>query len=289
MDLLYFSDLQLRRKPQRGTPCDLTWEQFAEWLSEPIWGDDKEEGGGYSPGKYDDDIRRLDHLLSVGVLVFDVDINGEVPRIAEAMKGFSCIIHETFSSTAESRRCRLLVQLKDPIEGALYSAVHRLFRAQLTKHPLNIWPDENATDASRLSFFPVRRKGAGYGFATTKGDPVDGKTIAAAVTWNTPRNIGSTPQHPNDESDGPAGSATKQYIESAVESARHNLSIAKEGDRHHVLLKEAFGLSRPYLGLTYDQVVDALLETAIARMGQYRAHEAKMAIRDAFTKRRGGG
>jgi hypothetical protein len=147
MDLLYLSEHQTRRKPQAGTPCVLSWEQFGEWLSKPRWGTEKTEAGGYSPGKYKDHIRHLDKLEHVWALVFDIDVNGQVDRVAEQVKNYSAIVHETFSSTPALRRCRLLVQLKEPIDKVTYTRAHKKVRKELNE--LHVWADEHPSTPKR--------------------------------------------------------------------------------------------------------------------------------------------
>ena len=181
MDLLYLSEHQTRLKPQEGTACVLSWAQFAEWLSKPKYGTDKTQAGGYSPGLYKDNIRHLDKLEHVCALVFDIDVNGDTPRVAEKMAAYSCIVHETYSSTGATPRCRLLVETRSPVDAWTYGVSHRKLLKALKE--LHVHPDENATDASRLSYCPVRPLGSKYQFAFVRGAPVDALALAA----DTPR------------------------------------------------------------------------------------------------------
>jgi len=253
----------------------LSWEQFAEWLSKPVWGAEKTEAGGYSPAKYKDNIRHLDKMDHVCVLVFDIDVNGDTSRVAERVQDYSCIIHETFSSTTAMPRCRLLMQLKDPIDANTYTRAHKKVRKEL--HERHVWADENATDASRLSYSPVRPAGSGYQFARTPGPAVDART--KTVGWL------EVPKVVRNEVAGKAN-VTKLYIESAILSAQMNVRMANDGARHATLLKEANSLSRVELGLSFEQVEEALFDTALERMGAGRAHEIRAAIRDAFARMR---
>ncbi len=280
MDLLYLSDHQTRLRPQTGTPCELSWEQFAGWLAEPVWGSDKTEAGGYSPAKYKDDTRHLNKLVHIGALVFDIDVGGEVDRVAKAMEDYSCVVHETFSSTEAYRRCRLLVEIEQPIDGFIYTAVHKKFRQTLVSR--HVHADEHATDASRLSYFPVRRKDSGYQFAVTKGKQLDARTMGREVAYVVGKHVDIT----NAGTTRPHATATKQYIESAIASARFNIEQANEGSRHATLLKESLSLSRPELGLSLEQVEDALFDTALLRMGTHRTHEIRAAIQSGFAKMR---
>lgn len=282
MDLLYLSDHQTRLKPQKGTPCVLSWPQFVEWLSRPVRGQSKSEAGGYSPALYKENVRHLDKMVHVQALVFDIDVEGDVHKVAEKMKMYSCIVHETFSSTAEAPRCRLLVRLREPIEAPMYVVAHRKFRVDLTK--LHVWADEHATDASRLSYCPVRLPGTEYKFVALDGEPLDAKALVALATQYKPHKFDLAPRHADDKHG--FATVTKQYIESAIVSAQFNIEQAAEGSRHAVLIREALSLSRLELNLTFDQVEEALFDVALSRMGPTRTHEIRAAIRSGFEKMR---
>jgi hypothetical protein len=283
VDLLYLSDHQTRRRPQAGTSCVLSWLQFAEWLSKPVRGKDKTAAGGYSPGKYRDNVRHLDKLVYVSALVFDIDVDGGVSRVAGKLSEYSCIVHETFSSTEEAFRCRLIVETRSSMDAWTYTIAHKKFRKILTER--HVWPDENATDASRLSYCPVRPEGSEYCFALVNGKPVDAQVLSAGTPHvYYPKDL-ATPKHLHDKGEIVV-TVTRQYVESAVASARHNLQMASEGSRHATLLKESLSLARSELGLSLEDVERALSDTALERMGPTRAHEIRAAIKSGFAKMR---
>jgi hypothetical protein len=194
---------------------------------------------------------------------------------------YSCAVHETFSSTPDRRRCRLLVQTQEPMTAHVYTVAHKVFLKTLrAKH---VYPDEHATDASRLSYCPVRLSGTGYQFETTSGSPLDVSVVGRDVWHHLPSKVteaGVSRPH------APHATATKQYVESAVASAQHNLQMAQEGSRHATLLKESLSLSRPELGLDLEDVERALFEVALERMGASRTHEIRAAIQSGFAKMR---
>jgi hypothetical protein len=281
VDLLYLSYHQIRCKPQAGTWCELSWAQLAAWLSSPVRSVEKTGHGGYSPARYRDNIRHLDKLEQIWALVVDVDVEGDTNKIALAVEGYSCIIHETFTSTVSQPRCRLLVELAKPTDARTYAAAHQQFLKDLKKK--HVHADEKATDASRLSYCPVRPPGSPYQFRTTQGLPLDTSKLTEAV-WTRPVTNIRVPKHP-DEKIGVA-KVSKQYVESAVASAVHNISVAHEGARHATLIREALSLSRSELGLSLEDIERHLFSPALQRMGVNRTHEIRAAIQSGFEKMR---
>lgn len=272
IDVLYISPEQFRGKPQVGTRCKMEWDSFAAYLSRPSVGNAKDVAGGYSPALYVDNIRRKAGVRCVWALVVDVDECGDVDRVADAVAGYRAIVHETFSSTNDAPRCRLLLRLAEPIDAATYDRLHPVVRGHL--RAAGIIADEGAKDPSRLSFSPVRRPDAGYRFRTTKGRPLDAaRVLAAQPPKVTPRPVVSAPKHAD------------AYVGAALRRAADAVASATPGDRHYALCREAFTLGR--LELRDDEIEGALLPAAVASMGEARKREAERAIRDALRARRG--
>ena len=281
MDLLYLSYHQTHCKPQAGTWCELEWADFATWLSKPICSVEKTGHGGYSPARYRDNIRHLDKLEKIWALVIDVDVEGDTDKVAAAVAAHSCIIHETFTSTPSQPRCRLLVQLAQPTDARTYAAAHQQFLKDLRKN--HVHADEKATDASRLSYCPVRPPGSPYKFRVTQGAPLEIKKLAEAV-WMGGTTSAHHVKHPDQKSS--TAQVSRQYVESAVASAIHNIETAHEGSRHATLIREALSLSRPELGMSFEDIERHLFSTALQRMGVNRTHEIQAAIRSGFEKMR---
>jgi hypothetical protein len=135
--------------------------------------------------------------------------------------------------------------------------------------------DEGAKDASRVSYAPVRRPGAGYRFRVVGGAPLDARAVLAAQPPPPPRAV-ARPVAP-DHRDA--------YVRGALRRAAEAVGSAAEGIRHHTLSKEAFGLAR--LGLVQYEVEAALLPAFVAAAGERRENEGRRTIRDAVRARQG--
>lgn len=273
IDLLFISAEQFLRKPQTGSPVTMTWPELADYLSRPSIGDAKGDAGGYSPALYRENIRRKANLVHIWALIVDIDGNGDVDRIADELARYDAITHETFSSTNDDPRCRLLIRLAEPIDWETYERAHGIVRAILKREASAI-TDDGAKDASRLSYAPVRREGSGYRFRLTSGKPLDARRLIAAQPPPPPRpTVVVQPQHAD------------AYRRGAMRRAAQAISSAAEGARHETLNREAYALAR--LGLSVDEIRGALLPSAVAAMGDARRGEAERTIADAVHARKG--
>ncbi len=273
LDVLFVSPMQFRCKPQVGTAALLTWTELGELLSRPSIAEAKDSAGGFSPARYRDDIRRKADLVWIGVLVIDVDGNGDVDRIADAVKAYDAIVLETFSSTNDDPRSRLLLRLAEPVDAATYEELHAIVRAHLKT--IDAVTDDGAKDASRLSYMPVRRPGAGYRFRINHGRALDAERVIAAQPPK-PQPKPATvvaPEHRD------------AYVRGALVRASQAVAAASNGARHETLNREAFALAR--LDLSEDEIAGALVPAFVAAAGEARRWEARRTIRDAVKARKG--
>jgi hypothetical protein len=275
IDVLFISPRQFQAKPQVGTPRTLTWLELIEFLSEPAWGDSKDAVGGWTPGRYHENVRRKANLTHASALVIDIDRDGDVDKVAGEFGLHDCIIHETFSSTPATPRCRVVLRFAEPVGVETYEHVHRVIRRRL-REDLHIGVDDGAKDVCRLSYSPVRRAGSGYRFRTTVGKPLD----AVAIVKANPPLVRMLPALPVYKSQG---DKTK-YVDAALRRAAASLGGAHVGSRHETLCKEAYSLAR--LGLTLGEITRALVPAAIASMGEERRREIERTIVDGFRARK---
>jgi hypothetical protein len=273
IDILFISPTQFHTKPQVGTPTRMTWTAFADYLSRPSFGEEKGCAGGFSPASYVENIRRKSNLRAIWALVVDIDGGGDVDRVADEVAQYDTITLETFSSTNDEPRCRLLLRLVDAVDAQTYETAHALVRSKLRRE-LGCAVDDGAKDASRLSYLPVRRPGAGYRFRQTSGRALDAKRLVALNPPKPrPAPVPIEPKHAD------------AYMRAALRRAADAIGSAPEGARHETLCREAYGLTR--LGLSYAQIRDALLPSAVAAMGDRRRREAERTIADAVRARKG--
>jgi hypothetical protein len=273
LDVLYISPEQFGRVPQVGTPWLTTWPMLCDYFARPSFGEAKDIGGALSPALYIDDTRRKANLVRIWALVVDVDENGDVDAVADAVRLYAAIVHETFSSTDDDPRCRIYLRLAEPIDVLTYEPTHAIVRAHLQAR--GIVADNGAKDASRVSYVPVRRPGARYRVRVTDGAPLDAARVIAAQPLAPPR---SAPRLP-------ALEHADAYRRGALRRAADSIAHATPGERHYAVSREAWSLVR--LGLDDHEIQQALLPAAVASMGEARAWEAERTIRDAIRARRG--
>jgi hypothetical protein len=266
--------------PQVGRAFKLGWSTIAGYLSRPSVGPSESEqpdpdkakrtGGGYSIARYAQNLRRVANLVHVHALAVDVDGgDANVHRCASLLGDYRAIVHETFKSTIETPRCRVLLKLTEPIDARTYEAVHGVVRAHLRK--LGLVLDEHAKDAARVSFVPMRRPGASYEFEVTHGAPLDPHAVLAART---------EPTSPRSQATASVG-ASRRERQGALRSAAANIETAKSGERHGLLHAEALTLARARLGLNEAEISAALMPAWISAAGESRRREGEKTIADA--------
>jgi hypothetical protein len=264
---------QWRQTPQTGTPCTMSWPMVRAWLSRPSWGDAKDVAGAWSPAKYKGNVRRKSAIEHVSMLVVDVDEAGDVDRVAGELAGYRAVVHETFSSSPEGPRCRVVLPLAAPVDATTYERTHAVVRAHL--HAIGIEADDGAKDASRASYVPVRRPGTGYRFRVCDGRPLDASAVLAAQPV-APRRSEFRPVLPENRD---------RYIRGALCRAAEDVARASAGGRHHELSRQAWSLAR--LGLDEHEIMSALLPAWVVAAGDSRRREGERTIFDACKARRG--
>jgi hypothetical protein len=273
LDVLYVSHERFRMSPQVGTPCRMTWTQIARWLSSPSIDETKDSAGAWSPASYRDNVRRKASLIRIGAIVLDFDESG-VDDVADSLGRYAAIVHETFNSTNDAPRSRAVIRLSTPIEAAEYEMLHGIARARM--RAIGLPADEGAKDASRVSYLPVRRAGAGYRFRLIEGEALDAGAVIAAQPKPAPRPPPPPPPSPEHRD---------RYLQAALRRAADAVGGASDGIRHHTLCREAFALAR--LGLDDGEIERALLPAFVAAAGERREYEGRRTIRDAIRARKG--
>lgn len=274
LDVLYVSPANFRRNPQIGAPWSMTWRQIARWLSRPRIGVAKDCAGAWSPALYRESVRRKSSLEHACALVVDVDQGGDVNRVAAVVGRYRAIVHETFSSTVEAPRCRVVLALAAPIDVETYERTHDVVRAHLRAR--GIIADNGAKDATRLCYVPVRAAGARYAYQHVDGIELDARTVLAAQPPPPPR---SAPRLPRPEH-------ADAYVRGALSRAAAAVAAATPGERHYALSREAYKLARPELSLNESAIEDALLPAFLAAAGDARRREGERTLRDAIRARR---
>jgi hypothetical protein len=274
LDVLYVSRERFLRGPQVGINRPTTWGRLVSFLSRPTVGLAKNACGAWSPGLYRDGVHRKTHLVHVCALLVDVDERGDVDVVADTLGQYACVVFETFSSTVEAPRCRAVLLLAVPVDVPTYEAVHGVVRAHLGARGIVV--DATAKDATRFSYVPVRRPGDSYRVRVVDGDPLEPARVLLAQPSR------PSPSSPRQLSRVPARERDGRYARAALRNAAARLGGACEGQRHGVLLREAWGLARL---LDEPTIAAALLPVWVAVAGEGRRREGERAIRDAVQAR----
>lgn len=259
------------RRPMVGRALRLPWWNLRTWLSRPSLATQKAEHGAWTPAKFTGDRKVKRNLVHASALLVDVDEGGEVDRIADLLVGHLAVVHSTFNSTPAEPRCRIVLPLTEPADAATYETAWKTVVAHLGT--CGVTPDMGTKDAGRLGFLPCVRAGAVYQFRSVDGEPLDAFVVAAAQPVAHARVYVPlrAPEH------------TDRYIAAALKNAASAIGSARAGARHGLLVKEAYGLAR--LGLTEDEICNALLPAFVHAAGEGRTEEGERAIRDAVNAR----
>jgi hypothetical protein len=263
----------MRVAPQRGVARRVSWTQLVAWLSRPRIGASKDAAGGWCPALFRDNVRRRSNIVRLGALVFDVDDDGDVARVADAFARYRVLVHPTFSSTSRAPRCRVVVPLAEAIGAETYEQAHAVLRAHLVAS--GIVADVHAKDASRVSYVPVVRPGSAYDFRVLEGEQLDARAVLAAQPTPPPR------PHVSATANRTHGSA---YVRAALLRATGAVAGSAEGSRNATLYREARGLAR--LSLDDATIGEALVNAAHA--AGLSTTEAKRTIVSALRARRSG-
>jgi hypothetical protein len=278
--VLILTPERLRARQHIGLPVIFDdFEMMVTWGSRVTWIDptgddnaDKASAGGIALGTYDGGHRTKKAWRSGRAMTLDLDEDGDVDRIADAI-GCSCFVHETYRSKPGALRCRVYIELAEAVtDVAVYDLAHAIVRRHLASAGEIV--DEGAKDSSRLNYVPVREYGTGYRFRRVEGPPLDVVRMLAAQPPPPPRSAPRLVPLPENRD---------RYVSAALARARTNVASATPGGRHLALCRESYSLAR--LALTEAEIADALLPAFVAASGESRRHEGKCAVRDAVHAR----
>jgi len=268
--VLYVAPEHFRASPQVGVQRRIAWAQLSSYLSRTTTGTAKDAAGAWSPALYRDGVRRKQAIVCVYALVVDVDEGGDVDLVASALARYAAVVHETFSSTPATPRCRVVILFAEPVDTMTYERTHVIVRAHL--RVAGIVADEGAKDASRLSFAPVRRPGTDYRVRVIDGQPLSAARVIAAQRPLPSRRSQRRVEHDS------------SYACGALRRAAEAVATAREGTRNETLNRETYCLAR------LDDLDDVTIETEMldaALAVGLSEREARRTIAGAIRSRRG--
>lgn len=172
--------------PERGKRIAWEWPELVAFVRDVrLWTQPKASLPVWSPATFRGDHRKSENLEAVELLVFDLDAKDQPEpltedrfheRIGGLFRGLAWLAHSSFSATAEAPSWRLILPLSVPLDGARYALAHKHLRKVLAK--VGIVQDENAKDAARTFFVPVRPPSGWFVASVFEGQLIDGEKYA---------------------------------------------------------------------------------------------------------------
>jgi hypothetical protein len=207
-----------------------TWPDLTEMLSRPMIRPDK-DGPLWSPTLYRPGSTRGNQnvlSLSCGVLDFD---HADLNTLIGLTHGYACLLHSTYSHTAESPRYRAVLPLATPVPADQWTTVWR----QLNRLFSDL-ADPAAKDPARIHYLPATPRERRKLFQV---EVFDGPTLH-------PQDLPPLPPEPPVvvppiQSKSP--DAARRYIESALRREQEKLNSAGEGQRHRQRLCSAMAIA----------------------------------------------
>ena len=273
MKYLYVRPDAFKRSPMVGVQRECTWSDFAQRFMRAAGGDGKDAHGAWVGAEFLDGIKREDHLVACHTLVVDIDEMGIVDTLARIVRQTSAIVHETFSSTDERPRCRVIFELLRPCSPAEYRSAWASVTEALMRQ--GVTPDRACCDPGRLSYVPVRRPGSTYEVDYCEGRPIDAVSIARRHPLPTHAPIDVDGYRPHDLS---------RVQRAALEREADEVRATGPGQRHARALEAALRIFRPQLQIAYRDGEAVLLPAFLAATDGKRKGEGLRILRDAWRK-----
>lgn len=174
------------------TPWEGTWEEIVEVLGTPTHCTSKESAEGWSPFSFSGTRRLKADCLGTEILVFDLDHHKDFADLGQRLDRhqWKYLLHETYSSTSEQPRARLVIPLSQHVAPKEYPSLW-----QAVASSLQLSADEACTDLARFYFANTRPPGAPLEPADTGGNvflsPESFKAAAPTVVKAAPRAAGA--------------------------------------------------------------------------------------------------
>jgi len=150
----------------------VTWEKFCDQFAQVEKISDKESAGHFIGGQFANDYRNEDNLLFRSMLTIDIDKYpfdyASLEFDIEMAVDYAFLCYETFSSTDEAPRVRVVIPLSRDVSANEYRALSKAYCAQLGIEGI----DGASYVPSTLMFRPSSEDGSGRVF-NVRGDMLD--------------------------------------------------------------------------------------------------------------------
>ncbi len=285
--LTYLTAERFRAQPQVGLRIEQSWTTTADGLTTPIVAETKRDAGAWCPCALDGG-RVKEGRGPVFLLVADVDDAGPgaIGRSASALSRYQGAVIPTFSATKENEKHRIVLVPSRPLTPEEFPIAWQKIARKLAA--MGIAVDRGCKNINRLYFVAnTPAPEMWLGAHRLAGAPVNVDALLAVARRE-------DEQHRRREEAERARRAAvaptreehrDKYVAAAIANERARIASAAEGSRHDALLKAAFALARPAIGLTIVQIEAALLDAFVSVAGESRRREGQRAIHDASAAR----
>lgn len=161
------------KEPRGGRLIRTTWSRFGDRVARPNTYKSKYDVPFWSAAQFTDGRRCADKVELVHALVLDVDTPTPIDTLADQLEDVRSISHTSWSSTHDSPRWRVMIQLSRPVRPSEYPHIWE-YGSTIVR------ADPQAKDASRGWFAPAKG-GEHYDYFATFGCPLNVDNILANV------------------------------------------------------------------------------------------------------------
>jgi hypothetical protein len=154
---------------------ECTWDFLISYLKKARQG--KKDGSGWIAAEMPDGRRKSEKVLSVSLLVFDIDNQDDTITDIDLRKkvlfsGYRAIIHSTYNHTPDNPRFRLILDISEPISPENHKALLLHIAENLG---ISGFIDKACVDSARYFYLPRCPKDRlkDYIFWSSDGMPVD--------------------------------------------------------------------------------------------------------------------
>ena len=154
---------------------ECTWDFLISYLKKARQG--KKDGSGWIAAEMPDGPRKSEKVLSVSLLVFDIDNQDDTITDIDLRKrvlssGYKAIIHSTYSHTPDNPRFRLILDISEPISPENHKALLLHVAQNLD---ISDCIDKVCLDRARYFYLPrcPKERLKDYIFWSSDGKPVD--------------------------------------------------------------------------------------------------------------------
>jgi hypothetical protein len=154
---------------------ECTWDFLISYLKKARQG--KKDGSGWIAAEMPDGPRKSEKVLSVSLLVFDIDNQDDTITDIDLRKkvlssGYRAIIHSTYNHTPDNPRFRLILDISEPISPENHKALLLHVAQNLD---ISDCIDRVCVDSARYFYLPrcPKERLKDYIFWSSDGKPVD--------------------------------------------------------------------------------------------------------------------